>query len=80
MFNPGDTVAFDPDTINLSEKLKIKYYSDLYDFKNNEPILFTFLCHHRPQTGHCVLINMDNQKIETMRHTSNFRLVTDEEC
>lgn len=85
-FNIGDTVAFDPDSFNkefwneLSIQQKRRYYGTLYDFDNNKPYLFTFICEHSPQIGHCVLINMDNQKIETMRHTNNFRLVNDEEC
>lgn len=83
----GDTVRFEPDTFNpnywnsLSDAEKVKYYGDIYNFENpNRPFLFTFITEHYPQTGHCVLINMQNQKIETMRHTSNFVLVEDDEC
>lgn len=84
-FRAGDTVVFDPTNFNpefwnnLSEEDRIKYYGDL-GYGKEKPVLFTFLCEHHPQTGHCVLVNMDNQKIETMRHTNDFRLVTDEEC
>ena len=85
-FKMGDTVAFDPSSFNpeywnsLSAGQRDHYYGDLYDFENNTATLFTFLCEHSPQVGHCVLINMTNQKIETMRHTNNFRLVLDDEC
>ena len=85
MFKPGDTVVFDPDSFNpdywnkLSEEEKIKYYGPL-GYGKDKPLLFTFLCEHSPQIGHCVLVNMETQKVETMRHTDNFRLVTDEEC
>lgn len=81
----GDTVFFDPDSFNpeywnkLSIADKKKYYGDLYDFNNNKPIPFTFLCYHSPQVGHCVLVNMKNQKVETMRHPDNFRLAEDHE-
>lgn len=85
-FKAGDTVAFDPTSFNpdywndLSLAQKKRYYGDLYDFDNDKPYLFTFLCYHSPQVGHCVLINMDNQKVETMRHPDDFRLVGDDEC
>ena len=85
-FKPGDTVAFDPESFNpdywddLTLEQKEYYYGDLYDFQLDTPVLFTFLCEHSPQVGHCVLVNMSNQKVETMRHTNNFRLVTDDEC
>lgn len=85
-FKIGDTVAFDPNSFNpdfwntLTLDQKKRYYGDLYDFDKNKPYLFTFLCYHSPQVGHCVLVNMENQKVETMRHPENFRLVGDDEC
>lgn len=84
-FEMGDTVFFDVDSFNpeywngLSMDDKKKYYGDLYDFDNYKPIHFTFITEHQPQTGHCVLINMSNQKVETMRHTDNFRLALEDE-
>lgn len=87
MFRPGDTVIFDPDSFNpdywnnLSEEDKVKYYGPLgYGRPKDKPLLFTFLCEHHPQGGHCVLVNMENQKVETMRHPSDFRLAGDDEC
>ena len=46
----------------------------------DRPFLFTFITEHSPQEGHCVFINIKNQKVETMRHTSDFRLAAEEEC
>tara|TARA_Y100000310_G_scaffold81453_1_gene78009 strand:+ start:799 stop:1098 length:300 start_codon:yes stop_codon:yes gene_type:complete len=87
MYKPGDTVVFDPSNLNpsfwsnLSEEDRVRFYGPLgYGRDEDKPLLFTFVCEHRPQTGHCVLINMETQEIETMRHMSNFRLVTDDEC
>ena len=83
-FKIGDTVVFEPLNFNpaywnaTTEKERIKYYGDL-GYGSDKLVLFTFICVHKPQ-DHCVLINMDNQKVETMRHWEDFRLVTDEEC
>lgn len=86
-FKPGDTLIFDPTSFNpdywngMTLDQQKRYYGDLYNFENPEkPFLFTFICEHFPQHGHCVLVNMDNQKVETMRHISDFRLVKDNEC
>jgi hypothetical protein len=85
-FRPGDTVIWiGPQTFNkkwwkgLSEKDRIKYYGAL-GYGRKKPLLFTFLCEHHPQNGHCMLVNMENQKIETMRHICEFRLAGDDEC
>ena len=86
-FHTGDTVIFDPNSFNpkfwnnLSCEDKRKDYGDICNFDNpDRPFLFTFITEHSPQDGHCVLINMKNQKVETMRHTSDFRLAAEEEC
>lgn len=85
-FELGDTVVFDPTTFDrdywcrLSMEDKKKYYGDLFDFDHNKPILFTFLCHHKPQHGHCMLVNMYTGKVEVMRHTNNFRKAMEDEC
>ena len=83
-FKPGDTVVFDPRNLNpeywnkLSANDRKKYYGALgYGAKGLH--LFTFICNHRPQSGHCVLVLMQDQRVETMRHTTDFRLATDEE-
>jgi hypothetical protein len=82
----GDTVVFDPESFNpeywdkLSHDDKVKYYGNLYNFIADKPYLFTFIGYHRPQYGHCILVNMITQKVETMRHSSNFRIATEDEC
>jgi hypothetical protein len=81
-FKPGDTVIFDFANLNtsgLKESEKIEYYGDL-GYGRKKPLLFTFICEHSPQDGHCVLVNMENQKVETMRETDQFRLATEDEC
>lgn len=84
MFRLGDTVVFEPDNFNpdfwnnLSEEDRKRYYGPLG--YGGEKKLFTFICEMYPQLGHCVLIEIGTGKIETMRHISNFRLATDDEC
>jgi len=84
-FELGDTVVFDTRCLdpafwdNLTEDVRIKYYGPL-GYGEKDILLFTFICEHRPQSGHCVLVNMKNQKIETMRHIECLRLATEDEC
>jgi hypothetical protein len=83
-FKSGDTVVFDPTTFNpeywenLSEEDRLKYYGRL-GYGRERPHFYTFLCEHSPQGGHCVLISMEDQHVETMRHVNDFRLATEEE-
>lgn len=85
MFNPGDTLVFNPDSFNqnywnnLSEEDKLKYYSQ-YGYGQKQLVLFSFLAEHKPQGGHCLLVNMATGQVLPMCHTLNFRLATDEEC
>jgi len=86
-FRPGDTVVFEPANFNpeywnkLSETRKREYYGDLYNFEDpSKPFLFTFICEQKPQYGHCVLVSMDTQKMETMRHINDFRKAREDEC
>jgi hypothetical protein len=85
MFRLGDTVVFDPDTLNkefwenLPEQHKLKFYGSL-GYGSGAWTLFTFITEHYPQAGHCMLVSMEDQHIETMRHTNNFRLVSEDEC
>lgn len=84
-FKPGDTVVFDPNNFNpdywnkLSEEDRIKYYGPL-GYGAKRPHFFTYICEHQPQGGHCVLISMEDQHVETMRHPEDFRLVTEDEA
>jgi hypothetical protein len=91
-FEPGTVVVFDENTFNpeywdnLSEEDRIKYYGPL-GYGQKRPKLFVFMCSifgqdkelGRIDTGHCVLIALSDQKIETMRHTDNFRVANEEE-
>jgi hypothetical protein len=86
-FKPGTVVVFEPNNFtreywnSLSEKERSKYYGDL-GYGQTKPKLFVFLTEILDEDGdssHCVLISLDNQKIETMRHTSDFRKATTEE-
>ena len=84
MFKPGDTVIFNPKSFNpsywdiLTENSKIKYYGRFG--YGCELKLFTYICEHSPQFGHCILMDMDTGELLPMCHTSNFRLVSDDEC
>lgn len=48
--------------------------------ENCKPKLFTYVCEHSPQFGHCVLMDINNGELLPMCHTNNFRLVSDDEC
>lgn len=88
MFEPGTVVVFEPRNfnqdwwVNLPEADRLRYYGPL-GYGAKKPKLFVFLCEilmpDGHPSGHCVLVSMDNQKIETMRHTSDFRRATEEE-
>ena len=86
-FKPGNVVVFEPENFNpdfwngLTEKERKKYYGPLGYGKKRKK-LFVFICEILDADGdssHCVLISLDDQKVETMRHTSDFRLATQEE-
>lgn len=82
-FKQGTVVVFDPDHFNpkfwdnLSEQDRLRYYAEL-GYGSDRLKLFVFLCEIN-ESGHCVLIDMDTNKILTMRHTSDFRAATEEE-
>ena len=92
MFKAGDTVIFDHANLRqefwngLTEEAKVKYYGQ-YGYETihwsgqiTHIKLFTFICEHSPQTGHCVLMDMDDGKLLPMCHINNFRLATEDEC
>lgn len=87
-FEPGTVVVFEPANFNqdwwgkLPEAERIKYYGSLgYGAKKQH--LFVYLTEildaDGEPSGHCVLVSLDDQHIETMRHTSDFRAATEEE-
>ncbi len=83
-FEPGTVVVFEPKNFNseywgnLPEKDRLKYYGPL-GYGQEKLKLFVFLCEIKNAPGHCVLVSLDDQVVETMRHTSDFREVTEEE-
>ena len=83
-FEPGTVVVFDPSGFNaeywdnLSEGDRKKYYGTL-GYGLDKPKFFVFLCEIKNAPSHCVLVSLDDQTIETMRHISDFREVEEEE-
>lgn len=83
-FKNGTVVVFEPKNFNpeywnnLSENDRIKYYGAL-GYGAKKPKFFVYLTSIRNAPGHCVLVSLDDQKIETMRHDSDFREVEEEE-
>jgi hypothetical protein len=83
-FKRGNVVVFEPKNFapefwkSLSEEDRVKYYGVL-GYGAKELKLFVFLTEITSAPGHCVLVSLDDQTIETMRHTSDFRLATEDE-
>ena len=87
-FPIGAVVVFEPKNFaknywdGETEEEKIKYYGPL-GYGQEKKKLFVFMCPiynaDGYDSGHCVLMDMDDQHLESMRHSSNFRLATDEE-
>lgn len=83
-FEKGTVVVFEPDNFNkkyweaLSESDRLKYYGAL-GYGQKKPKFFIYLSPILNAPGHCVLVSLDNQKIETMRHESDFREVKEDE-
>lgn len=87
-FSPGTVVVFSSDNFNpaywngLSEAARLRAYGSV-GYGKEKPELFVFVCpicdSDVGDTGHCVLISLDDQHIETMRHTSDFRAATEKE-
>lgn len=84
-FSPGDTVIWDRRNLseefweNLSEGSRVLYYGR-FGYGAKKTKLFTYICEHSPQSGHCVLMDMDDGRLIPMCHPSEFRLATEEEC
>lgn len=83
-FRPGDTLIFDPSRFNpaywngLTEEEKIRYYGK-FGYGSEQTNLFTYLAPHRQQPGHCVLVSMQDGRVWTMCHDTEFRLATEDE-
>lgn len=84
MFRMGDTVIFDPSNFNpnfwnsFSEKERIIYYGR-YGYGTRLK-LFTFICEHHPQNGHCILMDIKTGAMYPMCHINDFRLIEDDEA
>ena len=82
-FKQGTVVIFDPESFNpdfwdnLKEEERIKYYGEL-GYGSPKMKFFVFICEIN-ESGHCVLVDMDTDKVITMRHTCDFREATEEE-
>lgn len=80
----NSVVIFDPSNFNpeywdnLSEKDRKKYYSSL-GYGSKKPKFFVYLGDVLNAPGHAILVDMQTDKVITMRHTDNFREVTEEE-
>lgn len=83
-FKLGDTVVFEPKNFNKkwwdAQKKEdlLRYYGSL-GYNAPKLHLFMFVAEHSQQPGHCTLISLADQHVETMRHTSDFRLATEDE-
>ena len=73
-------LEYDFTGIDLSHYQPIPGPNWAIPIENCKRKLFTFICEHHPQTGHCVLMDMNTGELLSMCHTNNFRLAADEEC
>lgn len=81
-FTPGTVVVFEPANFHkdfwdgLSEDKRISCYGD-YGYGADKQKLFVYLCPildtDGTDSGHCVLVSLDDQKIHTMMHAEEFR-------
>ncbi len=83
-FSPGTVVVFEPKNFDpeywdsLTDVARQELYGHLgYGYKKTK--FFVFLCEIVTAPGHCVLVATDTNKVETMRHISNFREVGEDE-
>ena len=63
----------------LNEEDKVTYYGD-FGYGRCITKLFTYICEHKPQRGHCVIMDMSTGKLIPMCHPEDFRLALEEEC
>jgi hypothetical protein len=84
-FKLGDAIVWTPDNFNPKfwentplEDRDRYYYSWTMDSRGN-PIVFVFITEINQAPGHCVVVSMAGGKVEWMRHTTEFRLATEDE-
>lgn len=68
-FNLGDTVY-----------VKNSSPTGLPPEKTGPRRLYTFICYHKPQSGHCMIIDMKSKEIEIMMHEIDLELVNEGDC
>ena len=84
-FVMGDTVEWTYEGFdkhywdNLHPRDRERYYGK-FGYGQAHRKLFTFICYHRPQDGHCVLMDMEDGKLLPMCHDSEFQLVNEDDC
>lgn len=88
----GDVVTLDLSTLgNYSDEDKRKYYWPL-GYGEDKPRMFVFITRiysqmkwgkkmksHRVDSGHCIIMDMDTRKFESMVHTANLRHAEEDE-
>lgn len=80
----GSVVVFEPKNFNpefwkrFPESDKIKYYGPL-GYGSDKKKFFVFLTEIHAAPGHCLLVDLDDGHIETMRHMADFREVLQDE-
>lgn len=85
-FKTGDVVIWAPEKFNpeywnsLSEQDRLRYYGALGYGRGKKPFVFISTINDIDgDTGHCILIDLDDGHVEWMRHTCEFRKATEEE-
>jgi len=80
----GTVVVFDENLINsfvwnrMSQEEKVKNYGFL-GYRSDKIKRFVFLCEIKNAPGHCVIVDLETQKLLTMIHTNILREVKPEE-
>ena len=86
-FQVGSVLVFEPKNLskeywsNLYEENKLKNYGR-YGYGKNKLKHFVLVCpivDLNGDTGHCLLWDMEDQKMIQMAHTYEFRMATEEE-
>lgn len=80
---PGNVVIWDHTNFgskfwdSLSEEDRIKYYGR-FGYGKDKYDLFVFIAEIN-DSGHCVLVSLSDQHVETMAHICEFRRAEDDE-
>ena len=83
-FKPGTVVVLNEKKLKgkwwdeLTEKKRQEFYG-LLGYGSNPPKCFVFITEIVSAPGHCVVMDLDTNKLLSMYHTENFRKATDSE-